>query len=109
KAYGPRDFIDLIERHGVRWHEKHRGQLFCDDSSESIIRVLKVECDRASVTWRMPYRVERVARGDGGYTLAGDDGMVRARQLVLATGGMAIPQLGATDFALRIARQFGLR
>lgn len=109
KAYTPQDFIDLIERHGVRWHEKHRGQLFCDDSSESIIHVLKDECDRAGVHWRMPCAVQSVAQEDEGYVLATDAGAVRARQVVLATGGMAIPQLGATDFSLRIARQFGLK
>lgn len=109
KAYTPQDFIDLIERHGVRWHEKHRGQLFCDDSSESIIRVLKDECDQAGVNWRMPCVVESIAQEGEGYVLATDAGVVRARQVVLATGGMAIPQLGATDFSLRIARQFGLK
>ncbi|MDN5842236.1 MAG: NAD(P)/FAD-dependent oxidoreductase [Alcaligenaceae bacterium] len=109
KAYTPRDFIDLIERHGVRWHEKHRGQLFCDDSSERIIQVLKTECDRAGISWRMPCTVESVAREGQGYVLTTGQGPIRARQLVLATGGMAIPQLGATDFSLRIARQFGLK
>ncbi|MBV6272861.1 NAD(P)/FAD-dependent oxidoreductase [Alcaligenaceae bacterium CGII-47] len=109
KAYTPQDFIALIERHGVRWHEKHRGQLFCDDSSESVIRVLKTECDQAGVTWRMPCAVQRIALESGDYVLTTDSGAVRAHQLVLATGGMAIPQLGATDFSLRIARQFGLR
>lgn len=109
KAYTPQDFIDLIERHGVRWHEKHRGQLFCDDSSESIIRVLKGECDRAGVSWRMPCVVEGIIREGDDYVLATDVGTLRARQIVLATGGMAIPQLGATDFSLRMARQFGLK
>lgn len=109
KAYTPQDFIDLIERHGVRWHEKHRGQLFCDDSSESIIRVLKDECDRAGVSWRMPCAVQSIGLEDEGYVLATDEGAIRARQVVLATGGMAIPQLGATDFSLRSARQFGLK
>jgi predicted Rossmann fold flavoprotein len=109
KAYTPQDFIDLIERHGVSWHEKHRGQLFCDESSESIIRLLKDECDRAGVNWRMPCAVDGIVLDGGEYVLATGQGALRARQLVLATGGMAIPQLGATDFSLRVARQFGLK
>lgn len=108
-GYGPRDFLDLIERHGVRWHEKHRGQLFCDDSSERIIDLLRAECDDAGVTWRMPCRVESIEQAEGAFRLQTSGGGIEARQLVLATGGMAIPQLGATDFALRIARQFGLK
>lgn len=109
KAYTPRNFIDLIERHGVRWHEKHRGQLFCDDSSESIIRVLRDECDEAGVHWRMPCTVNNITQEGEGFALTTDAGQVRAHQVVLATGGLAIPQLGATDFSLRMARQFGLK
>jgi len=108
-AYGPRDFLDLVERHGIRWHEKHRGQLFCDDSSENIIDMLRAECEEARVAWRMPCSVQSVEQAEGGYQLQTTFGGIEARNLVLATGGMAIPQLGATDFALRIARQFGLR
>ena len=109
-AYGPQDFLALIKRHGIRWHEKHRGQLFCDESSEQIIDMLRAECEDAGVSWRMPCTVESVAsRPEGGFVLSTSLGELSARQLVLATGGMAIPQLGATDFALRIARQFGLR
>lgn len=109
RGYTPRDFIELIERHGVHWHEKHRGQLFCDDSSESIIEVLRRECQAGGVHWRMPCTVREVCVEDGAYVLETTQGRLRARQLVLATGGMAIPQMGATDFALRLARQFGLR
>ncbi|MER1965960.1 aminoacetone oxidase family FAD-binding enzyme [Castellaniella sp. GW247-6E4] len=109
RAYTPRDFIELIESHGVRWHEKHRGQLFCDDSSESIIEVLRRECDAGGVHWRMPCAVQAVTIEDGVYVLDTAQGRLRARQLVLATGGMAIPQMGATDFSLRVARGFGLR
>ena len=109
RAYGPQDFLDLLRAHGVSWHEKHRGQLFCDDSSESVIQVLRRECDAGGVAWRMPCGVQSVAREGGGFALSTDVGPIRAAQLVLATGGMAIPQMGATDFSLRIARQFGLR
>ncbi|MFT0851520.1 NAD(P)/FAD-dependent oxidoreductase [Achromobacter sp. F4_2707] len=108
-GYGPRDFLDLVERHGIRWHEKHRGQLFCDESSEQIIDMLRAECEDAGVVWRMPCSVESVEQAEHGFRLQTSSGGIEARQLVLATGGMAIPQLGATDFALRIARQFGLK
>jgi len=109
RGYGPQDFLDLLRAHGVSWHEKHRGQLFCDDSSESVIEVLRRECQRGNVVWRMPCAVQSVSRDGAAFTLATDGGAIRAAQLVLATGGMAIPQLGATDFSLRIARQFGLK
>ena len=108
-GYGPRDFLELVERHGIRWHEKHRGQLFCDESSELIIDMLRAECDDAGVAWRMPCKVGDVEQEQGAFRLQTSCGGIEARRLVLATGGMAIPQLGATDFALRIARQFGLK
>lgn len=108
-GYTPRDFIGLVERHGIRWHEKHRGQLFCDGSSEEIIEMLRQECDAGRVSWRMPCVVDEVRRDDDCFTLKSSAGVIKARQLVLATGGMAIPQLGATDFALKVARQFGLK
>lgn len=108
-AYTPRDFIELVERHGIGWHEKHRGQLFCNDSSESIIQLLKHECDAGRVSWRLPCQVQAVAHESGGFSLKTDGGAIQAKQVVVATGGMAIPQLGATDFALKVARQFGLK
>lgn len=108
-GYGPRDFLDLVDRHGIRWHEKHRGQLFCDDSSEQIIEMLRTECDDAGVAWRMPCSVQAIERTEAAFQLQTSTSGIEARQLVLASGGMAIPQLGASDFALRIARQFGLR
>lgn len=109
RAYGPGDFLDLLRAHRVSWHEKHRGQLFCDDSSESIIQVLRRECEAGGVRWRMPCAVRAVGREADGFRLDTVTGPIRAARLVLATGGMAIPQMGATDFSLRIARQFGLR
>ncbi len=108
-AYTPRDFIDMVEKHGIRWHEKHRGQLFCDESSEDIIAMLKRECDDGRVAWRMPCSVKDIVRDQEAFLLRTNQGNITARQLVMATGGMAIPQLGATDFALGIARQFGLK
>lgn len=108
-AYTPRDFIALVERHGIAWHEKHRGQLFCNDSSESIIAMLKRECDAGKVAWRMGCTIKSVEQREAGFSLLTSQGEVRTRQVVLASGGMAIPQLGATDFALKVARQFGLK
>lgn len=108
-AYTPADFIRLVESYDIRWHEKHKGQLFCDDSSESIIQLLRQECEKGSVTWRMPCAVQTVQKTELGYELATDQGLIRCAQLVIATGGMALPQVGATDFALRLARQFGVK
>ena len=93
----------------MSWHEKHRGQLFCDDSSESIIGLLRAECDEGRVAWRMGCSVAEIAHGEQGFELRTSQGLIRAAKLVVATGGMAIPQLGATDFGLKIARQFGLK
>jgi predicted Rossmann fold flavoprotein len=108
-GYTPKDFLGLLREHRVSWHEKHRGQLFCDDSSESIIQMLRAECDTGRVQWRMPCQVDSISRSDEGYRLGTNQGEIRAAKLVIATGGMAIPQLGATDFGLKIARQFGLK
>ncbi|WP_245153788.1 NAD(P)/FAD-dependent oxidoreductase [Allopusillimonas ginsengisoli] len=123
-GYTPRDFIDLVKRHGIAWHEKHKGQLFCDESSEQIIAMLQAECDAGRVKWKMPCTVQSISRAsdhtkppaadalsgaNAPFVLDTSQGEIAAHQLVLATGGMAIPQLGATDFALGIARQFGLK
>src|SRR5690606_5542188 len=91
-GYTPRDFLDLVERHGIAWHEKHRGQLFCDDSSESIIQMLKRECEAGKVAWRMPCQVRDVVREGDVFVIATNAEPIRARQVVMATGGMAIPQ-----------------
>ncbi len=108
-GYTPDDFLKLVRSHRIGWHEKHRGQLFCDDSSESIIEMLRAECDAGGVVWRMPCAVHDIGRERDDYVLHTDSGVMRVRHLVMATGGLAIPQLGATDFALKVARQFGLK
>ncbi len=107
--YTPQDFIALVRKHGIAFHEKHKGQLFCDDSSERIIEMLRAECEAGGVHWRMPCAVESIMRVDGGYEVATTAGVVRTERVVIATGGMSIPKIGATDFGLRIARQFGLK
>jgi predicted Rossmann fold flavoprotein len=107
--YTPADFLALMAKHRLGWHEKHRGQLFCDDSSDGIIRMLKRECDAGGVEWRMPCSIASVARQDDGFVLDTSSGPIRARSLVVATGGLSIPAIGATDFGFKLARQFGLK
>jgi len=113
--YTPQDFIALVERHGIPFHEKHKGQLFGDRSSEDFIRMLLGECEAGGVTHWQPCPVREVSAlpqaDETGcrYCLATDRGPVLARHVVVATGGLSIPKAGATDFAYRLARQFGLR
>ena len=107
--YTPRDFIGLIERHGIAWHEKKLGQLFCDDSAVAIIRMLREECDRGGVEWRMPCPVDGIVHEGGAWTLATPQGAVRAASVVIATGGLTVPKIGATPLGYRIAEQFGLK
>ena len=104
--YTPQDFLGLMKRHGIAWHEKHKGQLFCDRSAEDIIAMLKAECDAGGVAWRMPTRVQSLRREGEDFMIATDGGELRAGAVVIATGGLSIPKIGATDFAFRIARQF---
>ena len=110
--YTPQDFIALVQRHGIAFHEKHKGQLFCDRSAEDLIRMLLAECDAGGVVRRQPCGVQavRTTTVDGAdmYEIDTDAGTARCRSLVVATGGLPIPQIGATDFGLRLARQFGL-
>ena len=106
--YTPRDFIELVERHGIAWHEKTLGQLFCDDSSRRIIEMLRGECERAGVQWRMPCAVQSVERDARRFALRTQSGALRCESLVIATGGLTVPKIGATPFGYRIAEQFGL-
>jgi len=106
--YTPRDFIELVERHRVAYHEKKLGQLFCDGSSRQIIGLLLKECAAAGVEILTRCRVGEV-RKEESFTLETTRGRLACESLVVATGGLSIPQLGATDFGYRVARQFGLR
>ena len=108
-GYTPQDFLELVREYRIGFHEKHKGQLFCDDSSESIIQMLHQECLKGQVSWRMPCSVQSIGRSDEGFVLRTSLGDLNALQVVIATGGMAIPQLGSTDYALRVARHFGLK
>lgn len=114
--FTPRDFTDLLQRHGVPFHEKHKGQLFCDRSADDVIQVLLAECAAGQVTRWQPCRVGHIAwaplagSADAGrYEIDSDRGPVQCRAVVIATGGLSIPKIGATDFGYRTARQFGLR
>ena len=107
--YTPQDFIALVRRHGIAYHEKHRGQLFCDDSAERIIAMLRAECAAGAVQHRQPCAVHAVRQRAQGFELDTASGSVAAAQLVVATGGLSVPKIGATDFGYRLARQFGHR
>jgi predicted Rossmann fold flavoprotein len=108
--YTPADFTALVQRHGIAFHEKHKGQLFCDRSAEDLIDMLLRKCETGGVQRWQPCGVKAVRMaGDGTYELDTDRGSVRSRSIVVATGGLSIPKIGATDFGYRIAKQFGLR
>ena len=114
RRYTQRDFIALVERHGIAWHEKTLGQLFCDGSSRQIIDLLLAELGRAGVTLRLSSRVESVERDADGFALglaheASAGGPLRCRSLVVATGGRSIPKMGATGFGYDLAARFGLK
>src|SRR4051812_5909790 len=106
--YKPADFIALVERYGIAYHEKTLGQLFCDGPSTQVIDMLKAECDAARVEWRRPCGVGTVEKGADGFRIATDAGAVKASSLVVATGGLTVPKIGATPFAYRLAEQFGM-
>lgn len=109
--YTAADFIALVDRYGIAWHEKTLGQLFCDGSAKQIVAMLLDECPPDRVTLTCGVDVAHVTRGaDGNFTVTAADGHVwRAPALVIATGGPSIPKMGASDFAYRLARQFGLK
>ena len=107
--YTPAHFIAMLEGHGIAWEHKTLGQLFCVDSAQRIIDMLKSECERGNVRWRMPCAVHTVAREGREFALGTDHGVFRARSLVVATGGLSIPKIGASPFGYRLAEQFGLK
>jgi predicted Rossmann fold flavoprotein len=105
--YTPADFIALIDRHGIAWHEKTLGQLFCDGSAKQVVAMLVAECLAAGVEMRMGQRVTTVSH-DGQFQVETGQGRLSAAALVIATGGLSIPKLGATGFAYDVAAQFGV-
>lgn len=111
--YTPQDFMALLQRYNIPFHEKHKGQLFCDRSAEDVINVLLAECAAGQVTRWQPCSIKSILSPDQtgtcSYRIESNRGLIEAPQVVIATGGLSIPKIGATDFGYRIARQFGLR
>jgi predicted Rossmann fold flavoprotein len=108
-GYTQRDFITLVEAYGIAWHEKTRGQLFCDGSAQQIIDMLLEECRKAHTQLRLGVRISAISGAEDGFVIASDQGEFRCRSLVVATGGPSIPKMGASGFGYKIAEQFGLK
>ena len=106
--FSSRDFITMVEKRRIPYHEKTLGQLFCDDAAQDIINMLKDACDAAGVRWAMPCSVQAIKRVDGGFELQTDQGSRQCASLVIACGGLALPQIGASPFGYKVAEQFGL-
>ncbi|WBV44134.1 NAD(P)/FAD-dependent oxidoreductase [Pseudoroseomonas cervicalis] len=105
--YRPAEFLALVEKHRIAWHEKTLGQLFCDGSARQIVAMLLAECAVGGVDLRLAHRITGVSRGDA-FRVETDKGAFTAPRLVLATGGLSIPKMGATGLSLDLARRFGL-
>lgn len=110
--YTPQDFIALLQKHQIPFHEKHKGQLFCDRSAEDIIQMLLAECAAGQVQRWQPCKVQKIGfvttESGGSYQLDTSQGLVQAPSLVVATGGLSIPKIGATDLGYRLAQQFNI-
>lgn len=107
--YTPYDFLDLMRRHHLSWHEKSLGQLFCDQKAPAIVAMLWAECQQAGVTLHLNADITRIQHTDALFHLQTTQGTFQASSLVIATGGPSIPRMGASDFGCRIAKQFGLK
>jgi predicted Rossmann fold flavoprotein len=108
RRFRPEDFIALVDRHHIAWHEKSLGQLFCDGSARQIVAMLIEECARGHVELRLGHVVRELEHADGMYRVTCGDVVAAAPALVIATGGLSIPKMGATGFAYHLARRFGL-
>ena len=114
--YTPRDFVELVRKHGIGFHEKHKGQLFCDQSAQQLIDMLLAECAAGGVAHWQPCALDSVrfsasspcGKGASSYEIDSERGTLRCAALVVATGGLSIPKIGASDWGYRIARQFDL-
>ncbi|WP_246701788.1 BaiN/RdsA family NAD(P)/FAD-dependent oxidoreductase [Rhizobium terricola] len=102
------DFLAMVDRHRIAWHEKTLGQLFCDDSAKDIIRMLLDEMRTGGVELRLGIDVAAIEKAEAGFRIETSEGQIEARALVIATGGKSIPKMGATGFAYKVAEQFGL-
>ncbi|MEJ2410430.1 MAG: NAD(P)/FAD-dependent oxidoreductase [Novosphingobium sp.] len=107
--YTPADFLALVESHGIAWHEKTLGQLFCDESARQIVAMLLEECAKGHVDLQCGEPIRAVDHADGLYRVSYGDYTAQAPALVIATGGPSIPKMGASGFAYDLARQFGLK
>ncbi len=105
--YTAQDFIHLVKSHGIGFHEKHKGQLFCDQSSQQIIDLLIAQCRAGGVQFRHPVTIDSVTTTGNQFQLLTSAGQITANNVVVAAGGLSIPKIGASDFGYRIARQFG--
>ena len=106
--YSPNDFIGLVKSHGIAFHEKHRQQLFCDESATQIVAMLHAECVKGHVTIKNPLKVMQISSENGAWLVGTEEGSFSADNVVMATGGLPVPAIGATDYALNIATQFDL-
>jgi predicted Rossmann fold flavoprotein len=107
--YPSKEFIKLVSAYGVAYHEKHQGQLFCDDSAKQIIEMLMTECAKGKVAIRNPVSVEAVNQDEATWLIHTNAGIEKAKAVVMATGGLPVPAIGATAYSLDIAKQFGLK
>ncbi|MGN6620070.1 MAG: NAD(P)/FAD-dependent oxidoreductase, partial [Sphingomonas sp.] len=107
--YTPADFIALVDRHGIAWHEKTLGQLFCDGSARQIVSMLRDECARGGVDWALGQSIGAIDHADARFTVSIGDRQAIAPALVIATGGPAIPKLGANAIAYGLARRILLK
>lgn len=106
--FTPSDFLSLLESHGIQYHEREEGQLFCNRSSSEIVDMLRSECDRAAVRFQLNCRVSEISKTDG-FRIETDQGIFKSQSLVVATGGLSYPQLGAGNFGYLAAKQFGMK
>jgi len=107
--YTPQDFVALVEKHGIVYHEKKLGQLFCDGPAQQIVDMLLQECAAAGVEVTTGCQIDEISKIEGGFVLQTSQGPMRCAKLVVATGGLSIPKLGATNFGYKVAYQFGLK
>ena len=107
-GYSPQDFIELVKSHDISFHEKKLGQLFCDDSAQDIVSMLLAECSKHGVSTSFGTEVKGITKSETGFEIATNDRGIKAKAIVIATGGLSIPKIGATGFGYDVAKQFGM-
>ena len=106
--FTPSHFLSIVESHGIRYHEREEGQLFCNEKSSEIADMLRSECDRAAVRLQLNCKISAISKSDG-FRITTDKGIFDSKSLVIATGGLSYPNLGASNFGYTVAKQFGLK